>query len=434
MRSKSLMSAAALSGVFGLALPSCSLGPPGSEGLVRPGETAALGAVSAPSVAGLPACDESRVGNVVYAADDASGAYGFYVCLDGAWSLLPSGPRETEGSTGPRGPSGATGATGEAGPTGATGDAGAQGPTGATGAEGPAGESGVDTLVRVEELPAEFSQDCMQGGIRILAGRDEDGDGVLGEEEVSSEQVQCYSTPQGATGATGPGGLDSQVLLQAVPTQAQDPSSPCALGGYALISWKDLDADGQFDPPTGLGPEEQLGVTYICNAPQGAALVTSIQGSIEVTNSLQLAMLSGVRTVSGTLTLSIPGIPSISLPALETAQGLTIGACSGLQTLELPNLAQVTGDFRLENNLSLVSLGQAQGQFAPSLTTVGNLSITGHPFLQSIVGFGALTSATSVYVANNASLVNLPSFPGLDPSVVSFSNNGSPGAPSGGVE
>ncbi len=107
------------------------------------------------------------------------------------------GPQGPAGATGPQGPAGQTGATGAQGPIGLTGPAGA---TGATGAQGPAGATGTagtngkNALIRT--TPETAGTNCANGGVKIEAGLDVDGNGQLSDTEVNASQTKflCNST------------------------------------------------------------------------------------------------------------------------------------------------------------------------------------------------------------------------------------------------
>ena len=103
-----------------------------------------------------------------------------------------TGPQGTVGPTGPRGTTGAPGVAGPQGVTGATGRTGATGPQGATGATGPdgaAGNNGYTSLIQLSAEPAGAGH-CANGGVKIEAGPDINGNMVLEPAEISVGNTQ----------------------------------------------------------------------------------------------------------------------------------------------------------------------------------------------------------------------------------------------------
>lgn len=108
-------------------------------------------------------------------------------CADGEDGLQgPAGEAGEQGPQGETGPAGEQGPQGEAGPQGPAGQAGEQGAAGQT---GDAGDDGRSPLVEIDAL--EPGDACLHGGVIIRSGFDDDDDGSLGEDEVSSTQTVC---------------------------------------------------------------------------------------------------------------------------------------------------------------------------------------------------------------------------------------------------
>ncbi len=101
----------------------------------------------------------------------------------------------TEGPRGDPGPRGEPGTQGEPGADGAPGQPGADGAPGEPGANGTPGRS---ALVNVADEPA--NEDCPAGGQRLDSGVDLDGDGTLDRDEINSTELVCHGqTGMGAT-------------------------------------------------------------------------------------------------------------------------------------------------------------------------------------------------------------------------------------------
>ena len=113
----------------------------------------------------------------------------------------------------------------EPGPPGPPGDEGEPGPPGDEGEPGPPGDDGDTPLIEIVDIP-QGSEECPQGGIRILSGIDTNGNEVLDESEVTVSQVLC----NGQDGQDGSNSNCSSSLAGVSTT-----SSLGALVIYALI-------------------------------------------------------------------------------------------------------------------------------------------------------------------------------------------------------
>jgi Collagen triple helix repeat (20 copies) len=167
-------------GSQGGAGPEGPAGPPGDKG--DPGEKGDTGDKGDPGDAGPP------------------GATG------------DAGPKGDPGATGPKGDPGATGPKGnpgDAGPPGATGDAGPKGDKGDKGDPGGAGAAGLNALVSIDPELATGGH-CPFGGVRVRSGLDANGDGVLGDSEVTSTEYVCNGAP-GSGGGAGASGVAGTV-------------------------------------------------------------------------------------------------------------------------------------------------------------------------------------------------------------------------------
>ena len=112
-----------------------------------------------------------------------------------------------DGSQGPMGPQGPNGTNGADGQDGSQGPMGPQGPNGSDGADG---QDGSTALIETSNEPA--GNNCANGGVKIEAGVDDNGNGQLDANEVDSTQYVCdggsstttmltsYSTPPTSMG------------------------------------------------------------------------------------------------------------------------------------------------------------------------------------------------------------------------------------------
>ena len=106
-----------------------------------------------------------------------------------------------------------------------------------------AGADGTEVLVRTAGREADHI--CTEGGADIFIGNDNNGNGILEEDEVTSTTRLCHgkeglSGPQGATGPNGLPGIDSLVNT----TIIEYGNESCPHGGILISTGLDLNANG----------------------------------------------------------------------------------------------------------------------------------------------------------------------------------------------
>ncbi|HEY5955225.1 MAG TPA: collagen-like protein, partial [Polyangiaceae bacterium] len=153
-----------------------------------------------------------------------------------------------DGAPGVQGAEGAQGATGTVGQTGAPG---AKGDKGDPGERGPSGYASLSTsLIEVA------GTNCVAGGHKISGGVDQNGDGVLGAEEITNVFYVC----DGRDAAASP------VLA----TLAAEPAGTrCANGGQRINVGADDGIPGGIAGNQTLEPEEISSTSYVCNGIDG---------------------------------------------------------------------------------------------------------------------------------------------------------------------
>lgn len=130
------------------------------------------------------------------------------------------------------------------------------GADGQDGADGTPGDNGMNALIGISTFSGE-QNGCLNGGLRIAAGLDIDGDGALqGGEELNVEFI-CNGE-NGNDGATGDAGADGRSVLVTI---NEDPTE-CANGGIEIVLEYDNDGDGTGD--------ESIGSYIICDGADGA--------------------------------------------------------------------------------------------------------------------------------------------------------------------
>lgn len=120
------------------------------------------------------------------------------------------------------------------------------------------GAPGVETVFRTVTLAAGDAA-CPAGGVRIEAGRDDDGDGMLDTSEIDTMSNACA----GASGATGRAALTRLTALAANDTR-------CAAGGSQLDTGTDDDGDSTLDAT------EIDSTAYLCNGPAGRSALVKV--------------------------------------------------------------------------------------------------------------------------------------------------------------
>ncbi len=111
-----------------------------------------------------------------------------------------------------------------------------EGRDGVDGVDGADGAAGATALVDIVEEPA--GDNCAYGGQAISTGVDENGNGILDEDEVNDTVYVC----NGELGPAGEDGEDGDTAL--VRIDDVEPSYPCWSGGYEIHVGLDLDGDG----------------------------------------------------------------------------------------------------------------------------------------------------------------------------------------------
>lgn len=137
---------------------------------------------------------------------------------------------------------------------------GCAGTDGKVGEEGPQGTAGRPALVRVsEEAPG---ASCATGGLKIEAGQDANGDGLLDDSEVLTVEYACQGG-RGKDGAKGGDGGDaSDGALVGIRVSAEPPGGPCVAGGKKIEVGADADGDGL--------PDDGAETSYVCDGAVGA--------------------------------------------------------------------------------------------------------------------------------------------------------------------
>ena len=154
---------------------------------------------------------------------------------------------------------------------------------------------------------------------------------------------------------------------------------------------------------------------YVCNGP---GLPSVVDGDVRVENSLEVALLAGVTTITGKLELWVgsSGPSSIVLPSLvDVGQQLHVIG-SSLTTLDLPSLTTVGGFVEI-NMTSLSDLDGLSALVSVGNTVGGGINIGGNPLLTDITGLASVSSSAGqinyVTIQGNLLLASLVGLEGI---------------------
>lgn len=118
----------------------------------------------------------------------------------------------------------------------------------------------------------------------------------------------------GTSGANGTTGQSAHATLVAVSVEAA--GTNCASGGQSVTTGVDANDNGMLDP------SEVVSTSYVC-----AKMPTpeTIEGDVTIVNSADAAALTGVKTITGALTVyASTGVTAVSLPTLERVGSLEV--------------------------------------------------------------------------------------------------------------
>jgi hypothetical protein len=228
----------------------------------------------------------------------------------------------------------------------------------------------------------------------------------------------------GTNGTNGTSGTTAHNTLVSVTAVAAGAS--CAQGGQSIETGIDANDNGTLDP------SEVSSTSYVC-----AAMPTpeTIEGDVVLVNSADIAALTGVKTITGTLTVDgSTGITSVTLPTLEHVGSLDINNGGGggksnsnsPQPLGFPQGTGMITSFSapklaiIDNEASFNDYGRIFATLdLPALVSVDSLNIYGTK-LTDLSGFPNAKVASNVNLSNT-SLTSLNS--GATSIFVGFTGN-----------
>ena len=245
---------------------------------------------------------------------------------------------------------------------------------------------------------------CPSGGVAVQIGFDANSNQVLDDSEVNADQTKylCNGAP-GAAGMVGPAGEPGDAGTSGLNALSQVTAEPagtnCRYGGSRIDVGLDTNADGA------LGTSEITSTRYVCDR----ASVDSVYfGDITIRTAADLALLDGIQTIAGTLTIeSLPG-GVLSLPDLKVVSNrILVTARDGGQGPVLDDVTSATfpeltrvGELSARFNDALVTLA------APKLARATRVDVSYDSALTTL-SLPKLAFVDDFYVQNNDTLTQL---------------------------
>lgn len=279
-------------------------------------------------------------------------------------------------------------------------------------------------LLRTRPVPP--GEKCPQGGQVSHAGRDADGDGILGDTEITREVYGCNEPEAVLTrvrALTSPpfvcqynssiveAGLDvdrdgvfddaelraaTRICVDTSLARAQPrPESAgrhCPAGGTAVDTGRDSNEDGVL---TGV---EILGTLYVCQA------TSAYDGHYEVRGPADLVALGAISRIRGGLRIYNTELTEVVLPGLLSVEGpLSIDFNPILQRVELRGLRFVGESLSLSSNERLDTLVVGVPGLVPEhpVWVAHDVSIYNNPRLTTLAGLAAVSPRYSFAVVDN---------------------------------
>jgi hypothetical protein len=239
------------------------------------------------------------------------------------------------------------------------------------------------TLVRVVPEPA--GSNCPDGGSAVEAGLDTNGDGVLESGEVTSTSYVC-------DGKAG-------VLVR---VGSEPAGSHCLRGGTVIKSGFDSNHDGVLEDG------EVSSTSYVCNP-----VPTALVGDVTIAAAADVAQLTGVPRVEGSLIVKAPDLTQLYLPDLVEIVGdfKVTTAANTLAAIRLPRLVTVGGavDIEASYNINTPSIAELT---LPALRSANSFYTSGAQL--TTLSLEALTTVAGKLTISGAAFTAFPTLAGLN--------------------
>ncbi len=213
---------------------------------------------------------------------------------------------------------GKDGKDGEPGNNGKDGDKGEAGENGDDGAKGDQGEAGKNALTKVSDEPQDTENCDGHGGKKIETGIDDNGNGILDEDEVDSVEYICNN------------GLDDVWFGEYYLSTTEDLEE---LRKYRIVTGEIYIRTGELEEISGLEKLQRIGGLYL-----------------DYSQSVKKIELSGLKMIIGQEGINVyesNSLVEISMPELEkitvSDDAINLNNNMSLTTISMPKLTQVTG-------------------------------------------------------------------------------------------
>ncbi len=238
-------------------------------------------------------------------------------------------------------------------------------------AYGCASSETVLTRVREQE-PRVFP--CHEGGSRVEAGQDVNGNGELDDSEVRASTILCV--PNDAV----------RVRLTPAP-----PNLACPTPNTQVDVGTDVNQDGV------LSTNEVADTLFVCQP------LHTLMGDHHVRGEVDLAVLGGISRIRGNLTFSTEALQQAVLPDLLQVEGTLEVLDTSLARVEMPSLRFVGSALTVARNPALQTLTLGSSGLGP-LWVQGQFSLVSNPALPTLTGVSAVTPRSSILIKDNANL------------------------------
>ena len=180
-------------------------------------------------------------------------------------------------------------------------------------AQGPGDSGQLRAITKVQGQASEA--ECANGGVVLDYGIDENGNGILDEDEVDGSGTVCH----------GEDGTD----------------------GSSCILSDNNDGTSTLSCPDGTS-------VTIESVPTDTS--TILEGSFTIENALDLEFINKYTSITGQLSIAHKSLTTISLPNLESVGDLSVAYCETCTELSFPALTATGGDLDIELNPVLESI------------------------------------------------------------------------------
>lgn len=251
--------------------------------------------------------------------------------------------------------------------------------------------------------------ECPSGGAVVSSGVDDNQDGLLQEEEVAVRTPVCDPAPV----------APPVIVLRVAP---EPPGPNCSAGGTAVAAGPDLDLNGVLDDTEVTHTDyvcRQALVTRIVTEPPGASCSEGgvgflvgidddrdgvlddneverteltcgdvIARDVVIRSDAEAAVLAPIRVITGSVTVQLTDLRSLSLPRLEWIGGSLAVLHNGrLSRLALPALLAVDGDITLRaNGLTDVDCSKLRRAASLDIQLLAVTRLTGFAALAEVAG------------------------------------------------